>query len=104
MQNLLKVNHLTGRPGLYSQQMPRAKETLSKLAVPRVSSQIKSDFGAISGFSKEHPRTCDICRRSETFLNQIVVCSSCKVFDLDSTTVENLMISWWVLTSSFSLP
>ncbi|KAG5544577.1 hypothetical protein RHGRI_017117 [Rhododendron griersonianum] len=78
-ENLLKVNHSTGRPGLYSQQMPRAKETLSKLAVPRVSSQIKSDFGAISGFSKEHPRTCDICRRSETFLNQIVVCSSCKV-------------------------
>ncbi|XP_058217291.1 uncharacterized protein LOC131328357 isoform X2 [Rhododendron vialii] len=78
-ENLLKANHSTGRPGLYSQQMPRAKETLSKLAVPRVSSQIKSDFGAISGFSKEHPRTCDICRRSETFLNQIVVCSSCKV-------------------------
>lgn len=78
-ENLLKVNHSTGRPGLYSQQMPRAKETISKLAVPRVTSQIKSDFGSISGFSKEHPRTCDICRRSETFLKPIVVCSSCKV-------------------------
>ncbi|KAI8551150.1 hypothetical protein RHMOL_Rhmol06G0162700 [Rhododendron molle] len=43
------MNHSTGRLALYAQQMPRAKETLSKLAVPLVSSQIKSDFGAISG-------------------------------------------------------
>ncbi|KAL6962090.1 hypothetical protein U1Q18_037045 [Sarracenia purpurea var. burkii] len=79
-EKLLKPNPLTGRVGLYSQQMPRAKERVSKLAVPRVSSEIKSEFGqSISDLCKEHPRTCDICRRSETILNPILVCSSCKV-------------------------
>ncbi|KAF7141083.1 hypothetical protein RHSIM_Rhsim06G0118900 [Rhododendron simsii] len=34
--NLMKVNRSTRRPGLYSQQMPRAKETLSKLDVPLI--------------------------------------------------------------------
>ncbi|THF98695.1 hypothetical protein TEA_026784 [Camellia sinensis var. sinensis] len=79
-ENLLKMNTSTGRVGLYSQQMPRAKETLSKLALPRGSSGMNSDFvQSISDFCKEHPRTCDICRRSETILNPILVCSSCKV-------------------------
>ncbi|GMP47136.1 hypothetical protein CsSME_00015038 [Camellia sinensis var. sinensis] len=79
-ENLLKMNTSTGRVGLYSQQMPRAKETLSKLALPRGSLGMNSDFvQSISDFCKEHPRTCDICRRSETILNPILVCSSCKV-------------------------
>ncbi|XP_057490593.1 uncharacterized protein LOC130776403 isoform X2 [Actinidia eriantha] len=79
-ETLSNVNPLAGRAGLYFQQMPRAKETLSKLAAPRVSSEMKSDFGqSISDLCKEHPRTCDICGRSETILNPILVCSSCKV-------------------------
>ncbi|KAF5942328.1 hypothetical protein HYC85_019970 [Camellia sinensis] len=79
--NLLKMNTLTGRAGLYSQHMPRVKETLPKLAVPRVSSEMNSDFvhSVSSDFSKEHSRSCDICRRNETVLNPILVCSRCKV-------------------------
>ncbi|PSS00393.1 Protein Jade-1 like [Actinidia chinensis var. chinensis] len=73
-ETLSKLNPLAGRAGLNSQQMPRAKETLSKLASPRVSSEMKSDFGqSISDLCKEHPRTCDICGRSETILNPILV-------------------------------
>ncbi|PSS31771.1 Protein Jade-1 like [Actinidia chinensis var. chinensis] len=79
-ETLSNVNPLAGRAGLYFQQMPQAKETLSKLVAPRVSSEMKSDFGqSISDLCKEHPRTCDICGRSETILNPILVCSSCKV-------------------------
>ncbi|XP_022141727.1 uncharacterized protein LOC111012014 isoform X3 [Momordica charantia] len=50
--------------------MPRAKETLTKVALPKTS--LESDF------SKEHARSCDICRRPETILKPILVCSSCK--------------------------
>lgn len=81
LQNLLKVNTSSGRAGLSSQPMPRAKETLSRVAAPRVSSEKFSDFVQSNlDFSKEHGRSCDICRRSETILNPILVCSSCKVF------------------------
>lgn len=72
-ENLLKVNLSSGRAGIHSQLMPRAKETLSRVAVSRISSEKQSDF------SKEHPRSCDICRRPETLLNAIIICSSCKV-------------------------
>ncbi|CAK9327729.1 unnamed protein product [Citrullus colocynthis] len=51
--------------------MPRAKETLTKVALPKTS--LESDF------CKEHTRSCDICRRPETILKPIFVCSSCKV-------------------------
>ncbi|KAA8538560.1 hypothetical protein F0562_028246 [Nyssa sinensis] len=79
-ESMFKVNTFSGRAGLYSQQNPRAKETLSRLAVARVSSENNSDFVLpTSDFGKEHPRTCDICRRSETILNPFLVCSSCKV-------------------------
>ncbi|XP_021601342.2 uncharacterized protein LOC110606708 isoform X5 [Manihot esculenta] len=75
-----KFNISNGRAGLSSQLMPRPKETLSRVAVPRNSSEKYSDFvQSIPDFSKEHPRSCDICRRSETILNTILVCSSCKV-------------------------
>ncbi|XP_031273102.1 uncharacterized protein LOC116131586 [Pistacia vera] len=79
-ENLLKSNSHNGRAGISSQVMPRAKETLSRVAVPRVSLEKYSDLvHPVSDFSKEHPRSCDICRRSETILNPILVCSSCKV-------------------------
>ncbi|XP_011655203.1 uncharacterized protein LOC101212864 isoform X2 [Cucumis sativus] len=51
--------------------MPRAKETPTKVALPKTS--LESDF------CKEHARSCDICRRPETILKPILVCSSCKV-------------------------
>ncbi|KAM7514976.1 hypothetical protein LguiA_004559 [Lonicera macranthoides] len=80
MENVLKLNLSSGRTGSHSQQMPRAKETLSRFAIGRGSSERNSDcVQSTSDFSKEHPRTCDICRRSETILNPILVCSSCKV-------------------------
>ncbi|KAL5844155.1 hypothetical protein ACOSQ4_010113 [Xanthoceras sorbifolium] len=79
-ENLSKLNSHNGRPSISSQMMPRAKETLSRVAGPRVSVEKYSDFfQSVTDFSKEHPRSCDICRRSETILNPILVCSSCKV-------------------------
>ncbi|CAJ1974169.1 unnamed protein product [Sphenostylis stenocarpa] len=79
-ENLLKLDTLNGRTGACSQPMPRAKETLSRVAVTRTSSEKYSDFCMpISDFSKEQCKSCDICRRSETILNPILVCSGCKV-------------------------
>ncbi|KAL3641330.1 hypothetical protein CASFOL_016298 [Castilleja foliolosa] len=66
--------------GLYSQLNPRVKETNSRLGVARSSVDTNSDSVQLaSDFSKDHPRTCDVCRRSETVLNPILVCLSCKV-------------------------
>ncbi|RDY04519.1 hypothetical protein CR513_11762 [Mucuna pruriens] len=79
-ENLLKLETLNGRTGACSQPMPRAKETLSRVAVTRTSSEKYSDFCMpTSDFSKEQCKSCDICRRSETMLNPILVCSGCKV-------------------------
>ncbi|KAF7816909.1 Protein Jade-1 isoform A [Senna tora] len=78
-ENLLK-HSFSGRAGVSSQPMPRAKETLPRVAVARTSSEKYSDSCLLStDISKEHPRSCDICRRSETILNPILVCSGCKV-------------------------
>ncbi|KAG7980875.1 hypothetical protein I3843_05G205300 [Carya illinoinensis] len=69
----------SGRSGISMQLMPR-KEMLSRLAAPRISLEKQTDFvNSTSDLSKEHPRSCDVCRRSETLLNPILVCSSCKV-------------------------
>ncbi|XP_024020764.1 uncharacterized protein LOC21398060 isoform X2 [Morus notabilis] len=79
-ENMMKLNTTSGRSGSCSQPIPRAKETLQKGAVPRVSLEKHSDFApSVVDFSKEHPRSCDICRRSETMLNPILVCCGCKV-------------------------
>ncbi|OVA04768.1 zinc finger protein [Macleaya cordata] len=79
-ESQLKMNAVSGRTAPYSQLMPRAKETLSRLAVGRISSEKHSDiFQLNSGFSKEHPQSCEICRRSETLSNPILVCCNCKV-------------------------
>ena len=76
-----KYNTSNGRAGISSQLMPRPKEMLSRVAVPRISSEQYSDFvQSISDFSKDHPGPCDICRRFETILNPVLVCSGCKVF------------------------
>ncbi|XP_010245078.1 PREDICTED: uncharacterized protein LOC104588727 isoform X2 [Nelumbo nucifera] len=79
-ESLSKLNTVSGRAGPYSPLLPRAKETLSKLAVGRVSSEKQSDSFQLSyDFPKEQSRSCDICRRPETILNPILVCSNCKV-------------------------
>ncbi|KAI9097752.1 hypothetical protein K1719_025523 [Acacia pycnantha] len=78
-ENLLK-HTFSGRTGVCSLPMPRAKETPSRVAMVRTSSEKHSDFSmGNADFSKEHPKLCDICGRSETILNPILVCSGCKV-------------------------
>ncbi|KAL1533687.1 hypothetical protein AAHA92_33540 [Salvia divinorum] len=68
------------RPGFYSKLNPRAKETTSRSAVVRSSSDVNADSArSTSELSKDHPRTCDVCRRPETALNPVLVCSSCKI-------------------------
>jgi hypothetical protein len=80
IENVVKVSQSAGRLGNHSQQMPRAKETLSRFATGRSSSERNSEcIQSTSDITKEHIRTCDVCRRSETILNPILVCSSCKV-------------------------
>lgn len=80
IQDLSKGNFSNGRPGVYLQQNPGVKETISRLPAARLLSEKNSDcFSLASDFSVEHPRICEICGRCETILNPIVVCSSCKV-------------------------
>ncbi|KAK6114794.1 hypothetical protein DH2020_007063 [Rehmannia glutinosa] len=78
-EDFLKTNASDVRSGVYTQLNPRVKETISRLAVARSSFDTSSDSVLAADFSKDHPRTCDVCRRSETVLNPILVCSSCKV-------------------------
>ncbi|KAJ7965630.1 putative Phd finger protein [Quillaja saponaria] len=95
-ENFPKFDTFSGRSGICSQPMPRAKETLSRLAVTRTSSEKHSDFAqSASAFSKEHPRSCDICRRSETILNPILVCSNCKFTWIVTVTVKEPMGPWY---------
>ncbi|XP_056850425.1 uncharacterized protein LOC108824486 isoform X1 [Raphanus sativus] len=58
--------------------VPQTKETLLKMPVSGPPSDKRSDHRT-PDISSEKPRSCDICRRSETIWNLIVVCSSCKV-------------------------
>ncbi|CAN6853112.1 unnamed protein product [Brassica oleracea] len=58
--------------------VPQTKETLLKVPVSGPPSEKRSGQRTRE-FSLENPRSCDICRRSETIWNLIVVCSSCKV-------------------------
>ncbi|CAL0305533.1 unnamed protein product [Lupinus luteus] len=97
-ENLLKLDTLSGRNGDCSQPMPRVKETLSRVAVTRTSSEKYSDFGlSASNFSKEQPKSCNICRRPETMLNPILVCFGCKVaVHLDCyRSVKETMGPWY---------
>ncbi|KAL4272194.1 hypothetical protein GQ457_13G010190 [Hibiscus cannabinus] len=76
-ENILKQN-ASVRVGINSQK--RAKDAPSRNAVSRISTEKYSDsVQSVTDFSKRHPRSCDICRRSETVLNPILVCSACKV-------------------------
>ncbi|XP_056162707.1 uncharacterized protein LOC115664492 isoform X2 [Syzygium oleosum] len=79
-ENLVKLNATSGRPGYCSQLMPRARETVPKVGVHKDSLERHSgSIQSASDFSKDHPKSCDICSRPETLMNSILVCSSCKV-------------------------
>ncbi|XP_016174328.1 uncharacterized protein LOC107617009 [Arachis ipaensis] len=68
LKNLLKLDALSGRNGAGSQPMPRAKQTLSRVAVTRTLSEKYSDFSLPTlQYSKEQSKSCEICRRFETF-------------------------------------
>ncbi|XP_060198145.1 uncharacterized protein LOC132627076 isoform X1 [Lycium barbarum] len=74
------MNATNERLRLSSQQHPRVKETLSRPTGVRILPETNSDLVQLgSDISKDHARTCDVCRRSETILNPILVCTSCKV-------------------------
>lgn len=73
MQAPLKVNTSCGRGTSNAQLMPRQKDTVSRMPAGRISSDDQSDS------SRKLPRSCDVCRRSETPLIPVLVCSSCKV-------------------------
>ncbi|EHA8586448.1 hypothetical protein COCNU_scaffold000407G000020 [Cocos nucifera] len=64
--------------GLHSSLLPRTKES-SRSAVAKVSPDKHSGIFQMPDFSKENALSCDICMRTETLLNRIFVCSSCKV-------------------------
>ncbi|KAG8378328.1 hypothetical protein BUALT_Bualt08G0126000 [Buddleja alternifolia] len=78
-QDLLKMNVSDARTGFYSHLNPRVRETISRSGTRSSFDKNSDSFQLASDFSKDHPRTCDICRRSETLLNPILVCLSCKV-------------------------
>ncbi|XP_021748262.1 uncharacterized protein LOC110714096 isoform X2 [Chenopodium quinoa] len=79
-ENLLKVESGMVRGSLSSLSVPCTKVSNPTLDAPKAKSDGYSDvFPFASGTPKEHPKSCDICRRSESLLNPILVCSSCKV-------------------------
>lgn len=86
MLDVLKINVTSERFRLSSQQHPRVKETLSRPTGVRILPETNSDLVQLSSdISKDHAtRTCDVCRRSETILNPILVCTSCKVGSITS--------------------
>lgn len=84
-ESSLQENQLNGdntrvRGSLSSLSVPRAKVSNPGQDVPKAKSEGYADVLQLtSGTPKENPKSCDICRRSESLLNPILVCSSCKV-------------------------
>ncbi|KAM7259446.1 hypothetical protein ACFE04_015187 [Oxalis oulophora] len=76
----ISLNTPNGRASVSSQLMTRPKETVPSIAGRSISFEKHSEsVQPVSEFSKDHPKSCDICRRSETMLNPILVCYGCKV-------------------------
>ncbi|MFS7938661.1 putative chromatin regulator PHD family [Helianthus anomalus] len=78
-ENTLKIKAFGGRSALQAQQVPQAKETHPKLSVTWTSPEMNFNASSSTLENKVHSRVCDVCRRAETILNPIIVCSSCKV-------------------------
>ncbi|KAL5984035.1 hypothetical protein ACLOJK_018137 [Asimina triloba] len=70
-----KINTASGRGA----GVPRAKETLLRLTLPKNSPDPSEVFQLTSDSSEEHRWSCEICRRHDTISNQILVCCNCKV-------------------------
>ncbi|KAI3686861.1 hypothetical protein L1987_80550 [Smallanthus sonchifolius] len=78
-ENTLKIKAFGGRSALHAPQVPQAKETHPKLSVTWTSPEMNFNSSSSALENKVHSRVCDVCRRAETILNPIIVCSSCKV-------------------------
>ncbi|KAJ9567063.1 hypothetical protein OSB04_003029 [Centaurea solstitialis] len=78
-ENVLKIKAFGGRSGIHAQQMSRPKEIHPKLSVTWTSPEKNFDSSSSALDYKAQSRVCDVCRRAETILNPIIVCSSCKV-------------------------
>lgn len=78
-ENTLKIKAIGGRSVQHAQNVPRAKESHPKLSVTWTSHDTNIDYSPLTLENKLHSRVCDVCRRAETILNPIIVCSSCKV-------------------------
>ncbi|KAK1407658.1 hypothetical protein QVD17_39279 [Tagetes erecta] len=78
-ENTLKIKAFGGRSAAHAQQVSQAKETHPRLSVTLTSSEMNFNSSSSTLENKVHSRVCDVCRRSETILNPIIVCSSCKV-------------------------
>lgn len=87
----LKVSAASGRSRLCSPLVPQAKDSRTTMA--KVSPDKRS---VIFRMPQDNVLSCDICRRAETLLNKILVCSSCKVaVHLDCyCKIKNPIISW----------
>lgn len=90
-QNTLKIKAFVGRPSLHALQVPRPKETHPKLSVTWTSPEMNFDSSPTTLENKVHSRVCNVCRRSETLLNLIIVCSSCKVITLNTGNEQSLL-------------
>ncbi|XP_071702488.1 uncharacterized protein [Rutidosis leptorrhynchoides] len=73
-ENTFKIKSSNGRSAIHAQQLSRAKETHPKLSVTWTNPEMNS----VSSH-KLQSRVCEVCTRTESFLNPIIVCSSCKV-------------------------
>ncbi|KAL4566204.1 hypothetical protein LXL04_030316 [Taraxacum kok-saghyz] len=72
-ENKLKIKGFGGRSALHAQP---PKETHTKLSVTWTPPETNIDSSPSSTVGS---RVCDVCRRVETVLNAVIVCSSCKV-------------------------
>ncbi|KAL9249110.1 Bromodomain-containing protein [Drosera capensis] len=75
--NQMATESSRGHGGVFSRLRPHVKEGTSNLASTSATSDKHSDLTSV--FSKEHPKSCDVCRRPETLLNLILICAGCKV-------------------------
>ncbi|XP_020588273.1 uncharacterized protein LOC110030069 [Phalaenopsis equestris] len=78
-QNPLKISSSTRRATLYPPPLPRPKETTARSSVAKVLSDKHSGDFKLPDFVQENVLVCDVCWRTETIVNRIFVCSSCKL-------------------------
>ncbi|XP_009417636.2 uncharacterized protein LOC103998002 isoform X2 [Musa acuminata AAA Group] len=105
-ESSIKVNAATGRAGFSTASVPRAREAL-RSSVAKLSSDKHSLAFQMPDLLKDNALSCEICMRTETILNRIFVCSSCKVaVHLDCyRRLRNPIASWKCeLCEDLSLP